>query len=880
MTRVGNDVSTTAAPNAFRDTTLPGTDLSSDTTLVGQSSTPGEQPPLPTASTSSSAKRLDIPTTAVTPQTVPHASFRTTISGESDFRTTSAPHAAGVTLSGPCQDVDGWVDSAGDTCDDYVTNNFCGEKWQVHYVNFGMIADEACCLCRCFPECGNGGGTTTIVTEPPPTEPNYNVGSETEAPSDGDLNVVIYVIIAGVSVIVVAVAVFVGIRLGYRPAPVFAGGPPRRQSRHRRPEAPGSDSRHVPRLSFDNGAFSQPHGLFHHQAPPSNRGPEVELGSKEQPSTDLIEGNWDGKLTSVLQMQRQIQAKVLSKSNREDAFDDTRDEAKDPDVQVHWNSIKEAMERNSPAHYTTKRKQLAPIHRLQSRQRRPRTPPRIDTLRHGWCDKEACRQSQRVLNSLHSARKQRKLVRTLTPPTPRTLAATVVVVNDKDDEEDDPTRASLPIGCTRAKIFEWLFGALIYVEKHFGGPFLGPSLRIMGAPAIWADVWRDPKSRDLLQLKAVAKSRLRKLCAKFDNNFFAGLEARADPVLDIGRPSSVQEMLSAEALGADHTAVWDQYAGVASADPLDDWCGHELLSRDHADGVVRQDQFVDVSGEDWEGDDALEFRYIFVLLRMAVACMDRFRSILNPICDGSITLAHDIQPKEYLLMAMAIELEQADLPRPRPAENTDLLSATLLCETTQGIVRAYDILRAKFGEPIRVRNNFSVQNNKNKRGTSPVTIEKASSRAKRSPFDLRCLKCTFLLPLKEYASWRSVLRSRACTSTWRRWRDRFKSRTAPLMGRAAAQELLRMLDGVDVDIEEFGVASAVPQILVEVNITLKDYYHSFQQGWVWQRVYRAPVPAELCVTVALDSLDGETATLLRSARDLSGILSEQDVVEL
>ena len=100
------------------------------------------------------------------------------------------------------------------------------------------------------------------------------------------------------------------------------------------------------------------------------------------------------------------------------------------------------------------------------------------------------------------------------------------------------------------------------------------------------------------------------------------------------------------------------------------------------------------------------------------------------------------------------------------------------------------------------------------------------------------------------------------------------------MGKQAADELMRMLDGVDGDVEEFGMADEASQILVQVKITLRNYYHSFQQGWVWQRAVQARVPAELCVTVALDNSDGETESILRLSRDHACMVGQQDVVEL
>lgn len=88
------------------------------------------------------------------------------------------------------------------------------------------------------------------------------------------------------------------------------------------------------------------------------------------------------------------------------------------------------------------------------------------------------------------------------------------------------------------------------------------------------------------------------------------------------------------------------------------------------------------------------------------------------------------------------------------------------------------------------------------------------------------------------------------------------------MGREAATEMLRMLDSVDTDVEEFGVAGQSAQMLVQVSITLRRYYHMFQQGWLWQRVMRARVPAELCVTVALHS-SGAAQALLRTAKQVA-----------
>lgn len=789
----------------------------------------------------------------------------TTVSDPSDVYMTNA------TAAPDCKDVEGWVDSAGDSCAEYVAHRYCGEKWQVHYVNFGMIADEACCECQCFPDCNSGGGTTSTTSSSSALNVDGNLATETEEPHASDVTIATYAVIVGSVVIVVGLVIFVGIRLGYRPAAVGTIPRPPRQALR------SAGSELSPNISYDSCDSQHPH--LEQKATVNGR----ETDHEEQ-KRDTIHDSWDGKLTSVLQMQRDIQARVLSKSNLGASVSVSGDdEARDPEVEVQWNSIKESMRRNSPPQYTSKRKHLLPPERNQARRLTTSTStltPRVDSLRHGWCDDDACRQAQRVLTSLHSTRTTRKLVRTLTPPSPRARRANIVVAREDDADEDDPTQATMPIGCTRAKVFEWLFGALIYVEKHFGGPFLDPSLRIMGAPCVWSDVWRNPKNRDLLQLKAVAKSRLRKLCTRLDRKYFESLENSADPILDVGRPSSVRALLTQtqdyNSVNAESSDSWDQYAGVVST-TRGSWSDDELLGPGHEDGVVRQDQYADISQEPWDTNDGLEYRYIFVLLRMAVACASEFETVLERVCSDSTSIADRIWPKEYLIMAMNIELEQANLPRPRPAENTDVLSATLLCDTTQDIMHTFAQLKGAIGEPVRVRNNFSTRG---RHPTSPVDPSGQPARRDRSPFDMRCLNCVFALKLKNSSTWRGAMRSRASVQAWREWRDRFKSQSGPLMGNAAVAELVRMLDGVDDDVAEFGVADEASQMLVEVNITLRKYHKAFQQGRVWQRVFRAREPADLCVTVALDRAR-ETVNHPISPRDRArSMLSKQDVVEL
>lgn len=220
-------------------------------------------------------------------------------------------------------------------------------------------------------------------------------------------------------------------------------------------------------------------------------------------------------------------------------------------------------------------------------------------------------------------------------------------------------------------------------------------------------------------------------------------------------------------------------------------------------------------------------------------------------------------------MAMNIELRHVNMPFPRPAANSDLLKATLVCDTTRDIVRAYNALCDALGKPVKVFNNFSTRRFPSKRKS-----KRSSQKSSAGFFDLRCVKCIFLMPLATSTTWRRALRSPLANKAWQSWHITFKTRTTPLMGGVAARALLQMLDDVDKDVEEFGVADEASQILVEVDITLRAYYHMFQQGRIWQRVQCAEVPADLCVTVALDNASNDIQELLQAARDTHTLFAE------